>query len=139
MTKREYLNAILELCTDRQKEMFQRLYPDGVNIKQLSRATQQVEATLRDTDHKLEGSRMQNKALEAENEQLQKDARKAGTRISQLEKELLRAEHHIARLQGPEADENAETIRKLAFLDALEGAGVDNWDGYEYALEAMEG
>ena len=29
-------------------------------------------------------------------------------------------------------------IQDQKFLAALEGAGVDNWDGYEYALDVLE-
>jgi hypothetical protein len=32
----------------------------------------------------------------------------------------------------------ADVQRRLDFLDALEAAGVDNWDGYSFAQEAME-
>lgn len=30
---------------------------------------------------------------------------------------------------------NDEVKDKLRWLEALEAAGVDNWDGYDYALE----
>jgi len=29
-------------------------------------------------------------------------------------------------------------LRALDKLDALEGAGVDNWEGYDYAMEMLE-
>lgn len=31
-----------------------------------------------------------------------------------------------------------ELVENEKFLYALQGAGVDNWDGYEYAQEAMD-
>ena len=31
-----------------------------------------------------------------------------------------------------------QLIKDSEFLDALRAAGVDNWDGYGYALEALE-
>ena len=31
-----------------------------------------------------------------------------------------------------------ELVSDQQFLRALQGAGVDNWDGYEYAVEALE-
>ena len=34
-------------------------------------------------------------------------------------------------------DEYEELLHDQRFLYALEGAGVDNWDGYEYAQESM--
>lgn len=32
---------------------------------------------------------------------------------------------------------SAETKRSLALLDALEACGVDNWDGYDYAIDML--
>lgn len=37
-----------------------------------------------------------------------------------------------------EEDDYNELQDESKFLDALRGAGVDNWDGYEYALEVIE-
>jgi hypothetical protein len=33
---------------------------------------------------------------------------------------------------------NAELEDDALFLSCLEGAGVDNWDGYSYAIEMLE-
>lgn len=35
-------------------------------------------------------------------------------------------------------DEYEELISDSKFLQALVGAGVDNWDGYEYACEIFQ-
>lgn len=35
-------------------------------------------------------------------------------------------------------DEYANLIQRDQWLTCLEAAGVDNWDGYEYALEMYE-
>lgn len=32
-------------------------------------------------------------------------------------------------------DEYYEMVERLRWLDALEAVGVDNWGGYEYAME----
>jgi len=34
--------------------------------------------------------------------------------------------------------ENKRLEKKEQLLDALEAAGVDNWEGFEYAMELME-
>ena len=34
--------------------------------------------------------------------------------------------------------EYEELLKDSQFLDCLRGAGVDNWDGYDYALEMMK-
>lgn len=36
-------------------------------------------------------------------------------------------------------DENAELKSDTRFLNALYAAGVDNWDGYDYAQELYQG
>ena len=36
----------------------------------------------------------------------------------------------------PEDDYN-DLLESQAFLDCLEACGVDNWDGYEYAVEML--
>lgn len=35
-------------------------------------------------------------------------------------------------------EEYDELIADRDFLDALRGAGVDSWEGYDYALELLE-
>ena len=35
-------------------------------------------------------------------------------------------------------DEYDEMLERLAKLDALEGAGVDNWEGYDWAMESLQ-
>lgn len=34
--------------------------------------------------------------------------------------------------------EYEELLKDSQFLDCLQGAGVDNWEGYEYAQEMMK-
>ena len=36
------------------------------------------------------------------------------------------------------ADEYDELVEDQDFLDCLRGAGVDNWDGWDYAIEAYQ-
>lgn len=35
-------------------------------------------------------------------------------------------------------EENVEMVEDVAFLRALEAAGVDNWDGYSIAQDMMD-
>lgn len=35
-------------------------------------------------------------------------------------------------------DEYVEFVRKSDVLNALEAAGVDNWEGYDYAMELLD-
>jgi hypothetical protein len=36
-------------------------------------------------------------------------------------------------------DEYAQLVDDQRFLNALRNAGVDNWDGYSFALEELDG
>lgn len=44
-----------------------------------------------------------------------------------------------AYLEALLADAYLEALKRLRKLDALEAAGVDNWDGYEEAMRAIAG
>lgn len=46
-----------------------------------------------------------------------------------------RAELGMITIPKDEYDQLKESER---LLEALQGAGVDNWEGYDYALELME-
>ena len=35
-------------------------------------------------------------------------------------------------------EEYEELLKDSQFLDCLRGAGVDNWDGYDHAMEMMK-
>ena len=35
-------------------------------------------------------------------------------------------------------EEYEELLKDSQFLDCLRGAGVDNWDGYDHAMEMMQ-
>ena len=35
-------------------------------------------------------------------------------------------------------EEYDQLIKDQEFLEALRGAGVDNWEGYDYAIEIMK-
>ena len=47
MNKREYLNSLLALCTDRQISVYNRMYPHGPKPSRISHAISQVESTLK--------------------------------------------------------------------------------------------
>ena len=47
MNKRKYMEAILSLCTDQNKGLFNRMYPSSPTDAQLPTAIRQIEATMR--------------------------------------------------------------------------------------------
>jgi len=52
--RREVLRGLLNQCTDKQKEMFNRMYVsvDKISDKKINRAVQQVEATIKKNEAK---------------------------------------------------------------------------------------
>lgn len=57
-------------------------------------------------------------------------------RISSADVEYVRADLHLKAVEALTA-ENAELFEAACKLNALENAGVDNWEGYDYAMEAL--
>ena len=134
MTERDYMNRLLNLCTERQKAFFDRIYPEGPKNNQLKTAISQIERTLSNLDEqKEEISSMKKEAAElAEKEnKIKAEYRKT---ITQLEGELKDAKAQIDRLSNPINLENAEVQERLDLLSALEAGGVDNWEWYDESI-----
>ena len=138
MNKRDYVNKLLALCTEGQKNIFNRMYPEGVNIKQLDWATTQLENTLKDLNEQKSEMRELKKQHETEVSELTNKTIEANKKLSSLEEDLIEADLMIERLKNPINTENAKIQEDLDFLSALQSAGVDNWDGYDYAIEIMK-
>lgn len=113
MTERDYLENLLRLCTISQVELFERMYSERPIGAALVRAVTQVENTLYDLNSANESLRYKNKTL--------KDDLKVVTET-------------LATTRKNSQDDS----ERLRFLDALEGAGVDNWKGYEDAQDMIE-
>lgn len=138
ITSLEYLTNLKMLCTQKQKDLFDIMYPDGVDKKQLTWAITQLENTLKDLNSTGEEIRSLKKELHAANEDIIKIEKVKELQVEQLTKELNEANLRIEMLNNPINIDNADVQEKLDFLRALEIAGVDNWDGYDYAREVME-
>ena len=138
MTQNDYLNKLLGLCTDNQKNLFNRMYPDGPSPKRLKWAITQVENTLKN----LNSSKEELKYLKKEHEEkiaeltgLHSDALR---KIGRLEGELKGLQELNERLSNPVSIKNSDVQERLILLDALEAGGVDNWNGYEAAITNYE-
>lgn len=134
MNLKLYLERILALCTDKQRNLYDRMYPDGATGTQIKRAIQQVETTLKSRDGTIEILREDKKNLNVAIHGWIISKNVAEKESQRLEIELIEAEELIKRLQNPINIENNDVQEKLDRLDALEAAGVDNWDGYDYAM-----
>jgi chromosome segregation ATPase len=135
--KKDYLDKIVKLLTGPQLSMYNRMYPNSP--KNLDIAISQVEATLKQLNDKTD-------KLHEEKEKAEADAMKAYIETTQVKTELKglysalkEAQSEIRRLSTPENLAIADVQRQLDLLQALESAGVDNWSGYDYAMEIFRG
>ena len=121
-------------CKPDQQEFFKRVYPNMPNKKQLDWAIQQVENTI-------EKNKIYDKQIE-EIKELKNLNEKHIKTIEDLNNKnyILESDNKELRILNAEfslkpIDKNA---KDLLLLDALRSAGVDNWDGYDCAIEIYE-
>ena len=137
MNKQDYLDSLLNLCSDKNRAIFQRMYPDGPTKSQMARAIDQVERTLRSANNKYEDDNSEKKDLKEANEEMKKEIKKLEREKSEDEREISDLNARMSKLENPVNMDNAKDQERLQFLCALEAAGVDNWEGFEYALETQ--
>lgn len=131
MSISDKIELLLAYVTDSERNLFDRMYPDGVKlIKNKKTALQQVEQTLLNRAKKIEELRNKNTKLELELDELRishkKEIRDLGVKF---EEKLNLKDEKV---------NTGEKCRDCALLNALEAAGVDNWEGYEYAIDLLK-
>ena len=139
MTKKDYLENLLNLCTAPQRELFDRMYPNGVDTTKVPWATIQVENTLKKSNFTDADAKTAREQKEDALCQLEVDRKKLNDKIARLNLEITAKDTEISRLESSVNKDDAETTRKLDWLNALECAGVDNWDGYCHAQDIYDG
>jgi len=139
--KKDTMELLLSLCTDSQKDLFEKIYPNGPTDKQLDHAIFQCSNTLKhanDEIAQLESAKLKtetelNTAI-AERDKYMSQLNNTNKEIQILEKQLEARNNLMSDVEKS----SVYTQERLARLDALEAAGVDNWDGYDYAMEMLE-
>jgi len=139
MNKREYLDNLLALLTDFQRDIFNKMYPSGVNIKQLSWAITQAENTLKNLNEQKVEMRELERLHESEINDLASRLSEKNKKLSTAEEDLLEVSLLVERLRNPISMENNKIQEDIRLLDALRAAGVDNWDGWDDAIDIMRG
>lgn len=134
-----YLSRLLKLCTPEQMDMYRRMYPSNPTPSQRTRATEQVEATLLGMNRDVQQLRNIKKEFEARETEYEAALLALGEQVSGLRGELRDARYQIRLLSTPINTGNAKIQGRLDKLDALEAAGVDNWEGYDFAMAALHG
>lgn len=134
--KYTYLSNLVKLLTDEQLSMYNKMYPNGkprhvdVVIGHVERGLQTLNQATQEL--RVEKLLAEKKFTEA-NEEL--DILKRDVEI--MKRELRQANMEIERLSTSENIVNANIQFELDKLQALENAGVDNWVGYDYAMEEL--
>jgi uncharacterized protein YlxW (UPF0749 family) len=138
MSKKQYLDDLITLCTKKQIEMFNRMYPNGPTSKQFDRAIDQIKATIlglnKDVERlkDIEKDFKESKIVSEEKEQsLQKE-------IKLLNHEIESLNNEIDMFNNPINTDNIEVQKRLAKLDALEAGGVDNWEWYGECMSSID-
>ena len=134
--KYTYLSNLVKLLTDEQLSMYNKMYPDG-KPQYVDGAISQVERTLRTLNKATQDLRVEkllaDKKFTEANEEL--DILKRD--VNRFKKELSLTNREIERLSTSENIVNANIQFELDKLQALENAGVDNWVGYDYAMDEL--
>ena len=142
MNKRDYLNDLMELCTDKQRDLLSRMYPDGVKKNQLDQAINQIKRTLKKANQFMEDTKQTEKETQINLDALTKEhndeIKNLNYQIEELEQELKYAEQFINDVRNPIDIKNAHVQKRLRLLDALEAGGVDNWEWYEESIKHLE-
>jgi hypothetical protein len=138
MNNNQYMKKILALCTEEQKDIFNKMYGDGPTTKQIEWATKQIEKTLLDTNrraqiaqNKLEESKLELFEIKGKFNILQRNN-------DDMTVNLKEAQYYIKLLSTHENKQRADIEKRLEKLDKLEAAGVDNWEWYEDAMKNYE-
>ena len=134
MNKKDYLHNLLALCTDKQKKVFTRMYPDGPKNNQVSHAIRQVENTLKNLNATNENLKTAKEEGAENAAKLQADIRSLEIKLHTSELQRKAADNLANRLKNPIATENNSVQERLNLLDALVAGGVDNWEWYEEAI-----
>ena len=134
MNKKEYLNNLLTLCTEKQCNFFSRIYPNGPKPNQIKHAISQTENTLRNLNATNEDlKRVKKEAKESIDEFTIKN-NIINQNLKNTENELKEAYALIERLKTPISVNNNDIQEQLDLLSALEAGGVDNWEFYDESI-----
>ena len=138
MNNTDYLEKLLWLCTDDQKNLFDRMYPNWPSSKQMKRAIVQVESTLKNLNQTKEDLNYVKRQADDEITIKINEIAVLNSEKVKLQNELSEANALAERLSNPIDVSNNYVQEKLNLLEALEAGGVDNWDGYDFAVSGYE-
>ena len=134
MNKKEYLDKLVGLLTGPQLGLYERMYPNGPKPEQIRRATEQVETTLFRLNRDVQQLRDKSKELEEYRINAELTAESLNRQYEDLLDELQEARERIKNLSTTSNRAQEDINKSLDKLARLEAGGVDNWNGYDYAM-----
>jgi hypothetical protein len=137
MNKKEYLQDLLTLLTESQLSLFNRMYPNGCDSKQIDWAIQQIKNTILSMNKKTDLLIDIKKEFEEFKTNSLDDYRNLEKLLKEQDKELKEAYSDIEKLSSPINIQNLDVQKKLDKLYALECGGVDNWDWYGECMSTI--
>lgn len=129
MKQVEEINYLLQFVTESEKDRFNKIYTEGVDkIKNKECAIQQIKNTIL----------KKNKVIKNQKDSIEiclRDLEIRNEEIANLSNKIKDLERIISINEYAEK----EIDRKISlFLQALERACVDNWEGYDIALDIYD-
>jgi septal ring factor EnvC (AmiA/AmiB activator) len=139
MNKRDYIEQLHTMLTDKQKDFLKKVFPNGVDAKQLPSAIGLIERTLRKGNTEIESLKDEIKEKENSINELISKNQVATETIKQQQEEINDLTAQVRRLSNPITEVSSEIQEKLDKLEALENGGVDNWEWYGESMSALRG
>ena len=121
---RNFLNQLLYLCTKDQQDRFSELYPAITSKEQIKEAQSLVLKTLISNKTKLES--------------LEKEVKELKEQVIDLQAENCQLQCNLDECKTPNEGleiTNNQYKKNSLKLQALENLGVDDWDGYDDAMD----
>ena len=132
--EKELIELLLE-CSSTQQEFFKRLYPNFPKKSRIDNAIMQVKRTIEKNKIDAYNQEKFNK-IKNELNTINEQKNKLEITNENLEQELKDIKLELAEYKLTENNNN--DAKRLLLLDALEAAGVDNWEWYGEAINIYE-
>ena len=140
MSRMNKIKYLIDFLSESEKNVFDKFYPNEECLKKnIKHALFQVENTLNGRVKKTEEQKEEIKKLNEELRDKQKEVDDLNLKIRQLSDNVaeLKVKQRLSNAQDND-QEDVSMWDDPVFFDCLIRAGVDNWDGFDFAVEDYE-
>ena len=135
MSKLEKITLLSVYLTQDQLDRLTRCYPDGYSAKEYDNVLRLITSTL----IKNRDAVVETKTLVSSQNNLVEQLEAKDSELVSLKREVERLNTRITNMTTPVTVEQEEINDQLNLLNALVRAGVDNWEGYDIAIDLLKG